>query len=123
MKRVTFLQAENLNYLNFLNAIFIIPMAVLWAIIPFGGIALVTDWFIGKVRTFVFELPFSRQMETEADEVGMRLAANACYDVREAPIFWGNLALMEQLFEGPIQEAYRKKGVVWPPEFISTHPQ
>lgn len=29
------------------------------------------------------ELPFSRELETEADEVGLMLAATACYDVRK----------------------------------------
>jgi predicted Zn-dependent protease len=34
------------------------------------------------------ELPFSRFLESEADEVGILLAAKACYDVRYFPLFW-----------------------------------
>jgi Zn-dependent protease with chaperone function len=57
----------------------------------------------------VFELPFSRHMETEADEVGLQLAAKACFDVRQAPTFW---ALMEQA-----EEEGDKVPLVWSFEF------
>lgn len=33
-------------------------------------------------------LPYSRFLESEADEVGLLLAAKACYDVRHVPLFW-----------------------------------
>ena len=33
--------------------------------------------------TLMVELPFSRELETEADEVGLMLAAAACYDIRK----------------------------------------
>ena len=49
------------------------------------------------------ELPFSRYLETEADEVGIMLAAKACYDVRYYPLFWRRQAEMV-------------------PEYVSTHP-
>lgn len=50
-------------------------------------------------------------METEADEVGLQLAAKACIDIREAPAFWGKMKLLEAGTEA--DEI---------PEFISTHP-
>ncbi|MEZ4750851.1 MAG: M48 family metalloprotease [Bdellovibrionota bacterium] len=50
-------------------------------------------------------LPFSREHESEADEIGLRYMAEAGYDPREAPRFWGRFAS-----EGA------------PPEFLSTHP-
>jgi predicted Zn-dependent protease len=34
------------------------------------------------------DLPFSRFIEAEADEVGLHIAAKACYDVRHVPLFW-----------------------------------
>jgi len=46
----------------------------------------------------------------EADEVGLLLAAKACFDVREAPAFW---ALME------MSETEEEK---MPFEILSTHP-
>ncbi len=52
-------------------------------------------------------LPFSRQHESEADYVGVLLAADAGYDPREAIHIWERMAAAS---EGA------------PPEFMSTHP-
>ena len=43
---------------------------------------LVANWFIDKVVTIMVELPFSRDMETEADEVGMLMAAKVGHGIR-----------------------------------------
>jgi predicted Zn-dependent protease len=53
-------------------------------------------------------LPFSRDHESEADEVGLMLAAAACYDPREAVGLWERMG--------------QAKGGQAPPEFMSTHP-
>ncbi|HET9049579.1 MAG TPA: M48 family metallopeptidase [Chiayiivirga sp.] len=53
-------------------------------------------------------LPFSRDHESEADEVGLMLAAAACYDPREAIGLWERMG--------------QAKGGQAPPEFMSTHP-
>lgn len=52
-------------------------------------------------------LPFSRKHESEADYIGLLLAADAGYDPREAVRIWERMA------------AATKNG---PPEFLSTHP-
>lgn len=52
-------------------------------------------------------LPFSRAHESEADYIGLLLAAQAGYDPREAVRVWER---MEQAFQGQ------------PAEFLSTHP-
>ena len=53
-------------------------------------------------------LPYARKHETQADEVGLMLAAAACFDPREAVPLWER---MDQASGGQAQ-----------PEFASTHP-
>ena len=52
-------------------------------------------------------LPNSRQSESEADKVGMEIAAKAGYDPRAAATLWQKM---------------EKEGGGGPPQFLSTHP-
>jgi predicted Zn-dependent protease len=52
-------------------------------------------------------LPFSRQHESEADQIGLVYMARAGFDPRESIGFWERMA---------------KAGERQPPEFMSTHP-
>ena len=61
----------------------------------------------GLGSPFAVILPFSRKHESEADYVGVLLAADAGYDPRESIKNWQRMAQMSQ-------------GA--PPEFMSTHP-
>jgi metalloendopeptidase OMA1, mitochondrial len=65
---------RNINF-TFVQLVLLVPLALVWALLPNDGIALVANWFIDKVVAIMVELPFSRDMETEADEVGMLMAA------------------------------------------------
>ena len=76
----------------------------------------VCDWFINKAKEVIFNLPFSRQMELEADSVGLVLAAKACFDVREAPTLW---MLMELKKTGELEAFSELDRLI---EFLSSHP-
>ena len=69
--------------------------------------------FCNKVKNLLIELPFSRQMETEADEVGLQLASKACFDVREAPVIWAKMIAISEIEDDQVN----------PPEFLSSHPR
>lgn len=62
---------------------------------------------LGAGLTVGFVLPYSRSHESEADRVGLIMAARAGYDPEAAIRVWQNMA---KLSEGR------------PPEFLSTHP-
>lgn len=65
--------------------------------------------FLLPAANFFRELPNSRQQEMEADQIGVHLAAQACFDPRAAP------RVFRALKEG-------SDGQQQPPEFLSTHP-
>ncbi|KAI0462978.1 hypothetical protein LJB42_003782 [Komagataella kurtzmanii] len=60
------------------------------------------------------QMPASREMETEADYIGLMLMSQSCYDPQEAPRLWQRMAEHEK------SGAARGMGSV--PEFLSTHP-
>lgn len=62
----------------------------------------------GKLTEVMFTLPNSRTHETEADRMGVELAARAGYDPRAAITLWQKMA--------------SQGGGGAPPEFLSTHP-
>jgi predicted Zn-dependent protease len=56
-----------------------------------------------------YELPYSRVHETEADRMGVELAARAGYDPRAAVTLWQKMARLSSGSGGP-------------PALLSTHP-
>lgn len=60
--------------------------------------------------------PYERDIESEADEVGLRLAAKACVDVRQAVSFFKRMEAMEK---HGLPEEVQIPAVV---EYLSTHP-
>lgn len=62
---------------------------------------------MGTVAKVTFELPNSRLHETEADRIGVELAARAGYDPRAAVTLWNKMAA-------------QSNGA--PPQWLSTHP-
>ncbi|KAI9499061.1 peptidase family M48-domain-containing protein [Zychaea mexicana] len=75
-----------------------------WILMAFGISPTLLNQF---AMSFILERPFSRKCETEADEIGLQLMAQACYDPHEAVNMWKR---MERAGGGDI------------PQFMSTHP-
>ena len=48
---------------------------LVWAVLPTDLTALITGMLATKFLKYVFELPYSRNLEKEADSVGLVLAA------------------------------------------------
>ncbi len=72
-----------------------------------GGLDSRTAEMARQVATVAVSLPYSRRMESEADEVGLLLAARAGYDPRAAVSLWRKM---------------QQQGGGAGPEWLSTHP-
>ncbi|CAM9015262.1 unnamed protein product [Wickerhamomyces anomalus] len=55
-------------------------------------------------------MPASREMESEADYIGLMLMSEACFDPKEASRLWERMSKWE------------KRSGISQPEFLSTHP-
>ncbi|XP_011300738.1 metalloendopeptidase OMA1, mitochondrial-like [Fopius arisanus] len=86
------------------------PIAIIWATFPDLLALLIQALGVNLVDVLV-TLPHSRQAEIEADDLGIRLAARACFDVREAVVFWKIMQLLTDFKVEP-------KDIPW----LSTHP-
>lgn len=64
-----------------------------------------------SVGNLVFDLPNSREMETEADYIGMQLMAKACFDPHEMPRTFTRMKAEQ-----------KKRGVSKGSPYLSTHP-
>jgi predicted Zn-dependent protease len=62
------------------------------------------------------ELPHARTQESEADQIGIHLAAEACYDPRAAK------RVFQAMKEQATRISQQGQGQGPPPEFLSTHP-
>ncbi|CDR37252.1 CYFA0S01e08922g1_1 [Cyberlindnera fabianii] len=69
------------------------------------------DMFNNLIMNALVKMPASREMETEADYIGLMLMSQACFDPREAPHVWERMTQFEKTAVG--------RSV---PEFLSTHP-
>ncbi|KAL7580827.1 hypothetical protein ACA910_001103 [Epithemia clementina (nom. ined.)] len=92
-----------------------------WLIDPSGVLAV---YIVPAASTLLRDLPHSRQQETEADQIGVHLAALACFDPRAAPRVFANMAETpsSSSLSSSSSKASRSSVVLEPPEFLSTHP-
>ncbi|PFX30818.1 metalloendopeptidase OMA1, mitochondrial-like [Stylophora pistillata] len=103
--------AEQVSLCGFINMFIVIVLALLWALLPTEA-AIFAHWFQNRILSIFLHLPYSRKLEEEADEVGMNMAAKACFDVRESPRFWRRLANTQNEMDEP-------ELLKW----LSTHPK
>ncbi|CEP60744.1 metalloendopeptidase LALA0_S01e17964g [Lachancea lanzarotensis] len=71
------------------------------------------DVFNRLILDSFLKMPASRQMETEADHIGLMVMSRACFKTEEAVQLWERMAQFEQKMKGAGRFA---------PEFLSTHP-
>ncbi|XP_060685784.1 metalloendopeptidase OMA1, mitochondrial [Hemiscyllium ocellatum] len=103
--------AEHASIIQLLDFVSLVFLTLIWAMFPRDGLAALGQWIQNKLIEYMFDRPYSRKLEIEADEVGLRLAAKACIDVRASSVYWQQLELMK-IVSGTFQI----------PEWFSTHP-
>lgn len=108
---------EMISYRNILDIFAITGVFLLWTVLPSDIYAFIATFLSNLAIGILFHLPWTRQMEMEADEVAMTFAAKSCFDVREGVAFWTKMSDIEsrQWKELGIDE---KIDI----EFLSTHP-
>ncbi|XP_048395669.1 metalloendopeptidase OMA1, mitochondrial isoform X2 [Stegostoma tigrinum] len=103
--------AEHASIIQLLDFVCLVFLTLIWATFPRDSLAALGQWIQKKLIEYMFDRPYSRKLEFEADEVGLRLAAKACIDVRASSVYWQQLELMK-IVSGTFQI----------PEWFSTHP-
>ncbi|XP_010608777.1 metalloendopeptidase OMA1, mitochondrial [Fukomys damarensis] len=101
-------KASMAHLLDFLGMIF---LTMIWAICPRDSLAILGQWVQSKLQEYMFDRPYNRTLETEADKIGLQLAAKACVDVRASSVFWQQMEITDILHGHPKL-----------PEWLSTHP-
>ena len=69
---------------------------------------------LAQATNLAVSLPYARTQESDADLVGLELAARAGFDPRAAVVVWQKMSRLAQ--------ASAAKGGGQPPQFLSTHP-
>ncbi|KAK9404200.1 metalloendopeptidase OMA1 mitochondrial [Crotalus adamanteus] len=103
--------AEKASLMHFLDFFSLILLTMIWAVCPQDSLAVIGQWIQSRFQELLFDMPYNRTLEAEADKVGLRFAAKACMDVRASSVFWQQMELAKTLHNEPQL-----------PEWLSTHP-
>ncbi|XP_078801759.1 metalloendopeptidase OMA1, mitochondrial [Oryzias latipes] len=103
--------AEQASLSHIVDLLSLLLLTAIWAMCPTDTMALLGGWAKDKLAELMFQRPYSRKLEVEADQIGLQLAAKACADVRAGPVFWQQLEITDRL-----------SGELTLPEWLSTHP-
>jgi Zn-dependent protease with chaperone function len=70
----------------------IVANVVAWTLLP--AFSAFTLFMLGgaTMKLLCFQMPLSRRMEKEADEIGFMMAARACVDITQGPKLWTSWA-------------------------------
>lgn len=85
--------AEIVSKTHLLQMLLLLPLVVIWTLFP-DSVAVFSHYLTEYVTNVVFELPFSRSLETEADVVGLGLISRACFDPKQASILWRKMEVL-----------------------------
>ncbi|XP_046637255.1 metalloendopeptidase OMA1, mitochondrial-like [Daphnia pulicaria] len=102
--------AENVSREHLLEAIKLVLIALAWAFLPSDILSLLGYGVGAGAVNATLRYPYSRHLENEADQVGIHLAAKACFDVRAALAFWDKMDIIHEL------------DLLASQEWLSTHP-
>lgn len=103
--------------IGFITSIFLV---LIWALFPLDVYSALLTYFGRKASNLVHNYPHSRKLESEADQVGLELAARACYDIRQAVVLWKRFDEMEK--KGSLFTLAKGTEVPKAFEYFSTHP-
>ncbi|XP_053099078.1 metalloendopeptidase OMA1, mitochondrial isoform X2 [Hemicordylus capensis] len=103
--------AEKASLVHFLDFLSLIILTMIWAACPRDSLAILGQWIQARFQELLFDRPYNRTLEAEADKVGLQFAAKACMDVRASTVFWQQMELAETI-----------QGHPKVPQWLSTHP-
>ncbi len=98
---------ELLSNRGLVNFFLLFVVAGLWAIIPSDLVSFFLHKWSLSLTEILFHLPYSRELEEEADTIGFLVASSACYEPAKSMQIWSH-------FPTPSAKEV--------PEYLSTHP-
>ena len=88
--------SESLSYSGLLEFIGLFFIAAIWLVIPSDVVSYAIHKLFRGSKTLLLSNPYSRKLELEADQVGLMLAAKACYDPEQAIKIWTHLPMYNE---------------------------